>query len=59
MKFEKNTPKVDCLKDLQYFSRFLQLGQEEFCNFLKNFLNLEHIRIHDKFLFIKVLGITL
>lgn len=45
MKFEKNTPKVDCLKDLQYFSRFLQLGQEEFCNFLKNFLNLEQIRI--------------
>lgn len=45
MKFEKITPKVDCLNDLKYFSRFLQLGQEEFCNFLKNFLNLEQIRI--------------
>lgn len=45
MKFEKNTPKVDCLNDLKHFNQFLQLGQNEFCNFLKDFLNLEQVRI--------------
>ena len=38
MKFEKNTPKVDCLKGLKHFEHFLQLGQDEFCDFLKKFL---------------------
>lgn len=45
MKFEINTPKVNCLKDLENFDRFLQLGQHGFCGFLKNFLNLEEVRI--------------
>lgn len=45
MKFEKNTPKVDSLNDLENFNQFLQLGQKEFCDFLKNFLNLEQVRI--------------
>ena len=45
IKFENNTPKVVCLKDLQHFDRFLLLGQNEFCNFLKSFLNIEQVRI--------------
>ena len=45
MELAENEPKVNCLKDLKYFSRFLELGQKEFCNFLKNFLNLDQIRI--------------
>lgn len=45
MKFIKNTPKVNCLNALDNFRQFLQLGQCEFYNFLKNFLNLEQVRI--------------
>ena len=45
MKFVKNTPKVNSIKDLNYFNRFLTLGQDEFCDFLKKFLNLEQVRI--------------
>lgn len=45
MKFNKNTPKVDCLNNLEHFSQFLRLGQREFCDFLKKFLNLEQVRI--------------
>lgn len=45
MKFEKAIPKVDCLKKLNHFNQFLQLGQEEFCKFLINFLNLQQVRI--------------
>ncbi len=45
MKFEKKEPKVDCLNGLENFGRFLQLGQYEFCDFLKKFLNLEQVRI--------------
>lgn len=45
MKFEKNTPKVNCLNELKNFNQFLQLGRDEFCNFLINLLNLEQVRI--------------
>lgn len=45
MKFEKNEPKVQCIKELNNFDCFLQRGQEEFCDFLKKLLNLEQVRI--------------
>lgn len=45
MKFEKNEPKIQCISKLDNFNRFLNLGQAEFCNFLKNLLNLDQIRI--------------
>lgn len=45
MRFTKDTPKVNSLNALDNFKRFLQLGQHEFYNFLKNFLNLEQVRI--------------
>ena len=38
MRFTKDTPKVNSLNALDNFKRFLQLGQHEFYNFLKNFL---------------------
>lgn len=45
MKFDKNEPKIQCIKKLDNFNRFLQLGQEELCDFLKKLLNLDQIRI--------------
>lgn len=45
MRFVKDTPKVNSLNELDNFRQFLQLGQYEFCYFLKNFLNLEQVRI--------------
>jgi len=45
MKFDKNEPKVDALTKLKSFKRFLQLGQEEFCEFLKRFLNIDDVRV--------------
>lgn len=45
MRFVKDTPKVNSLNELDNFRQFLQLGQHEFCYFLKNFLNLEQVRI--------------
>lgn len=45
MKFEKKEPKVDKLGKLDYFKDFLQLGQEEFCNFLKRFLSIDEVQI--------------
>ena len=45
MRFTKDTPKVNSLNALDNFKQFLQLGQHEFYNFLKNFLNLEQVRI--------------
>ena len=41
MKFEKNEPKIQCINMLNNFDRFLNLGQEEFCDFLKKLLNLD------------------
>lgn len=45
MKYMNDVPKVNCINDLNNFSQFLRLGQNEFCNFLVNFLNLEEVRI--------------
>lgn len=45
MKYMNDVPKVNCISNLRYFSQFLKLGQNEFCNFLVNFLNLEEVRI--------------
>lgn len=45
MKFDKNEPKIQCIKRLDNFNRFLQLGQEKLCDFLKKLLNLDQIRI--------------
>lgn len=45
MKFNTSMPKVNCIKELPNFGYFLQCGQEEFCNFLKNFLDLDQVRI--------------
>ena len=45
MKFEKNEPKIQCINMLNNFDRFLNLGQEEFCDFLKKLLNLDQVRI--------------
>ena len=45
MKYMNKNPSVDCIKNLDNFSRFLRLGKDEFCNFLIDFLNLEEVRI--------------
>jgi len=45
MKFDKNEPKIQCIKRLDNFNRFLQLWQEKLCDFLKKLLNLDQIRI--------------
>lgn len=45
MKFKRDTPKEDCLGSLKYFENFLQHGKEELSEFLKNFLNLDEVRI--------------
>lgn len=45
MKYMKDVPKVNCIKDLKNFDQFLRQGQKEFCDFLVDFLNLEEVRI--------------
>ena len=45
MKYMNDDPKVNCINNLNNFSQFLKLGQDEFCDFLVNFLNLEEVRI--------------
>lgn len=45
MKYMNNVPKVNCINNLDNFSKFLRLGQDEFCDFLVKFLNLEEVRI--------------
>ena len=45
MKFVIGTPKYSCIKDIEGFGSFLEHGQPELQKFLKNFLNLEEIRV--------------
>lgn len=45
MKYMNDIPQEDCISNLVHFSQFLRQGQNEFCNFLINFLNLEEVRI--------------
>ena len=45
MRFINETPKVNCLNELEHYKRFLHHGQYEFCDFLQKFLNLEQVRI--------------
>lgn len=45
MKFENNEPRIQCINNLENFNRFLQLGQQEFCDCLKKMFNLDQIRI--------------
>lgn len=45
MKYMNDVPKVNCINNLNNFKQFLRLGQDEFCDFLVNFLNLEEVRI--------------
>ena len=45
MKFELASPKYASLNDLDSFKFFLQKGQKEFCDFLKNFLHLDAVII--------------
>lgn len=45
MKYTNGVPKVNCISNLNNFSQFLRLGQNEFCDFLVDFLNLEEVRI--------------
>lgn len=45
MKYLYGVPKVNCINNLNHFSQFLRLGQNEFSDFLVNFLNLEEVRI--------------
>ncbi|XBX09052.1 hypothetical protein QMP26_13875 [Enterocloster clostridioformis] len=45
MKYMNDVPKVNCINNLNNFSQFLRLGQDEFCDFLVDFLNLEEVRI--------------
>ena len=45
MKYMNDVPQVDCISNLVHFNQFLRQGQNEFCNFLINFLNLEEVRI--------------
>ena len=45
MKYMKDVPKVNCIKELKNFDQFLRQGQKEFCDFLVDFLNLEEVRI--------------